>query len=101
MKALPINRPNEWLLASPLVYLLSYRVAENQNLINYSLSLHLAEDDPALQNAAKGFVDDLLDFEVVLQRISGKLDNKEIPTRSWTRMPTLSPFSSEFGRGGL
>jgi hypothetical protein len=80
MEALPINRPNEWLLASHLVHLLSYQVAEDQNLINYGVSLYrLTEDEPPLHHAAKDFVDDLLEFEAVLERISSNLDNKEIP----------------------
>jgi hypothetical protein len=80
MEALPINRPNEWLLASHLVHLLNYQVAEDQNLINYGVSLYrLTEDEPPLHHAAKDFVDDLLDFEEVLERISSNLDNKEIP----------------------
>lgn len=39
MKSLPINKAKEWLLASHLVHLLNFRVAEDQNLVNYAVSL--------------------------------------------------------------
>ena len=79
MDALPINRPNEWLLASHLVHLLSYKVAEDQNLVNYGVSLyHLTETEPALHSAANDFVLDLLDFDLALQRIGRNLTDTEV-----------------------
>lgn len=79
MGALPLNRPSEWLLASHLVHLLSYKVAEDQNLINYGVSLHhLTDTEPALHDAATKFVHDLLDFDLVLERISRNLTDTEV-----------------------
>lgn len=68
MHSLPINRPKEWLLASHLVHLLNFRVAADQNLVNYAVSLyHLTSPknisggsgETHLQDAAKALVDDL------------------------------------------
>lgn len=69
MGSLPINRPREWLLASHLVHLLNFRVAEEQNIVNYAVSLYhiTAPKDTAggsgethLRAAAKALVDDLI-----------------------------------------
>jgi hypothetical protein len=83
MKALPVGRANEWLLASHLVHLLSYQVADDQNIFNYGVSLYkLTEDDPkqeALHDAARKFVEDLLEFDGVMEATEKKLDNQEIP----------------------
>lgn len=38
MAALPINRQREWLLAAQLPWLLSFRVASDQSLLNFALS---------------------------------------------------------------
>lgn len=84
MLALPVGRSNEWLLASHLVHLLSYRVAEDQNLYNYGVSLFRltdSEEESGLHEAARSFVNDLLDFVDVVQNISDRLDNQEIPYR--------------------
>ena len=37
--ALPVHLPHDWLLATHLPHLLSYRVAEEQNLVTYAISL--------------------------------------------------------------
>ncbi|KAF2094797.1 Lipoxygenase [Rhizodiscina lignyota] len=62
MAALPINRPTEWLLASHIPYLLSYRVAENQNLVTYAISqYHLADEngEDGIKEASRKLVMDL------------------------------------------
>lgn len=93
MEALPINRPKEWLLASHVVHLLNSVVAEDQNLVNYGVSLyHLAKgsDEVALQRAAEKLVGDLVNLgdttnavgEKVpgaFSRISMGMDNQELP----------------------
>lgn len=95
MDALPINRPREWLLASHLVHLLNSRVAEDQNLVTYGVSLyHLSQQsgETALQDAAKKLVDDLsvlgdsinAEGETVpgvFTRISLAMDDQEVPYR--------------------
>lgn len=83
MKALPVGRPSEWLLASHLVHLLSYQVADDQNIFNYGVSLfNLTEDDDdqtAIHAAARQFVKDLLEFDAVMKDTEHRLDNQEIP----------------------
>lgn len=96
MNSLPINRPQEWLLASHLVHLLNFRVAEDQNILNYAVSLyHLSapgtgSGETHIQDAAKTLVDDLIELgdtkdnvgnviPGVLSRISDALDNQELP----------------------
>ncbi|KAG6355916.1 hypothetical protein INS49_015300 [Diaporthe citri] len=96
MNSLPINRPQEWLLASHLVHLLNFRVAEDQNILNYAVSLyHLSapgtgSGETHIQGAAKALVDDLIELgdtkdnvgnviPGVFSKISEALDNKELP----------------------
>lgn len=70
MNALPINRPQEWLLASHITHLLNSPVAAGQDLPNYAVSLyHLTgptndggSNELALQQAARGLVEDLERF---------------------------------------
>lgn len=100
MASLPINRPREWLLASHLVHLLNFRVAEDQNLLNYAVSLyHITAPESAggsgeanLRAAAKSLVDDLTTLgdtkdglgnviPGVLSKISDSLDAQEMPYR--------------------
>lgn len=100
MASLPINRPKEWLLASHLVHLLNFRVAEDQNLLNYAVSLyHITAPESAggsgeanLRAAAKSLVDDLTTLgdtkdglgnviPGVLSKISDSLDAQEMPYR--------------------
>jgi hypothetical protein len=57
--ALPINRSQQWLLASHIPHLLSSRVPAEQNLVNYGVSLYnLSETkgEKGLQAAAKSLV---------------------------------------------
>ena len=91
MLSLPIGRPHEWLLASHLVHLLSYKVAEDQNIQNYGVSLfHSTAKEPHLQAAAKDFVNDLVELGSVVNKdgpaspgvlgqISSQLDFAEMP----------------------
>lgn len=100
MASLPINRPREWLLASHLVHLLNFRVAEDQNLLNYAVSLyHITAPENAggsgeanLRAAAKTLVDDLITLgdtkdalgntiPGVFSKISDSLDAQEMPYR--------------------
>jgi len=39
MRAIPVNAPRTWLLASHLPHLLSYKVVQDQNLVTYARSL--------------------------------------------------------------
>lgn len=57
MKALPIDRPREWLIASHIPWLLSYQVADNQNILTWAASLANATirnpGDETLSTAAR------------------------------------------------
>lgn len=50
VKALPINRQREWLLSAQLPWLLSFRVAEENNLLNYAASLFRLYRDKTKSN---------------------------------------------------
>jgi hypothetical protein len=39
LKALPLHKPRDWLLATQLPHILTYRVTEEQNLMTYAVSL--------------------------------------------------------------
>ncbi len=92
MRSLPLNRPSEWLLASHLVHLLSYKVAEDQNLLNYGVSLvNLYDETEAIHAAGVDLVKDLLDFATVCDKINTGLDCQEMQYN--TLKPTLNAVS--------
>lgn len=92
LKALPIDRPREWLLASHIPHLLSFRVADDQNLVNYAISqYHLADENGeiGIREAAREFVAKLRELgdtedaygrrvKGVFSRISDELDDQSI-----------------------
>lgn len=53
VKALPINRQREWLLSAQLPWLLSFRVAEENNLLSYASSLWNLYRQKAKRNEKK------------------------------------------------
>lgn len=73
LKALPVDRPREWLIASHIPWLLSYQVADNQNILNWAASLTNATirnpDDQTLSGAART----LYQVSQVFQRRVGTL----------------------------
>lgn len=85
MRALPVNRPREWLLASHLPHLLSFRVADDQNLINYAASLwnlYKAKTGPGdipVKKAAGLFYEQLVALRVQFQEVSDGMDKGTIP----------------------
>lgn len=82
VKLLPINQPRYWLMASHVVHLLSLRVADNQNLPNYVLSVYklaLERNDQHFANAALSLYSDLEQFGEIVKRYSNELDDKSIP----------------------
>jgi hypothetical protein len=84
MRALPINHPRIWLMSSHLPYLLSYRVAEEQTLLNYALSLsRLAGsaqggNDPIVK-AGPQLLSDLVELREVFKRNSEEMDDQTLP----------------------
>ena len=62
MRSLPVDRPRQWLLASHLPHLLSFKVTQEQNLVTYAASLakiSAQKGDAVRQDAAKGLWEDL------------------------------------------
>jgi hypothetical protein len=93
MNSLPINRPQEWLLASHMTHLLNSPVAKGQDLPNYAVSLyHLTgppnqggSDELALHQAARELVEDLESFVSpetqagIFDDIANLVDDKVMP----------------------
>lgn len=50
VRALPINRQREWLLSAQLPWLLSFRVADENNLLNYATSIWRLYEDKTKGN---------------------------------------------------
>ncbi|KAF4551078.1 Lipoxygenase-like protein [Elsinoe fawcettii] len=67
MRALPVNAPRTWLLASHLPHLLSFKVAQDQNLVTYAKSLQVLTKQKLLvggeerERRTKAAADGLLD----------------------------------------
>jgi hypothetical protein len=82
VQALPVNNLREWLLASHLPHLLSFRVAEDQNLVNYAVSVaQLAEQkgETEIAAAAKKLFSDLMQLTAVFERNSKEMDDQTFP----------------------
>ena len=80
IKTLPVDRPREWLLTTHLPHLLSYRVAEDQNLVTYAISLAKAADQnkqPELAKAAAQLCMDLVECGKAFEGVSRELDDQE------------------------
>jgi len=85
MRALPINAPRTWLLASHLPHLLSYKVAQDQDLVTYARSLWVLTqqkiEDPnetterqkTTEKAAKYLWDELIRLGDVFRKRSQEL----------------------------
>ncbi|PNS20121.1 60S ribosomal protein L26-2 [Sphaceloma murrayae] len=90
MKALPVNAPRTWLLASHLPYLLSYKVAQDQNLVTYAKSLQVLagqkvkgakngkpeERDVKTKTAADGLLNALVKMSSDFALRSNELENE-------------------------
>ena len=82
MRALPVKRPREWLLASHLPHLLSYKVAEDQNLVNYAVSLaklSAQKGDSAVASAATTLYTQLVECIEVFKQNSKAMDDNTVP----------------------
>ncbi|KIW88147.1 uncharacterized protein Z519_11258 [Cladophialophora bantiana CBS 173.52] len=82
LAAYPIKHAREWLLASHIPYLLSYRVAEEQNMLNFALSTaKLASLNKQIQLAAAAaqLYADLMDLAGVFKQNSKDMDDQTKP----------------------
>lgn len=79
MRSLPVDRPRQWLLASHLPHLLSFRVSEEQNLLTYAASkakLSALNGDAVGRDAATGLWNDLTVMIGVFQEHSDMIDEQ-------------------------
>ena len=90
VKSLPIGHRRYWLLAAHILWLLSFRPAEDNNLINYAASLWNLykkkgnkEKGPQITEIAKTFCEDLRGLIVAFEAQSKRMGQKErmIPYR--------------------
>ncbi|KAF8253319.1 lipoxygenase [Wilcoxina mikolae CBS 423.85] len=89
MKALPIERPREWLLLSHLPWLLNFGVTEGKSLAGYVSSLYNvykekkpSKNDPhavEISEAAKGFYSELQAFHDLVPLISAERHDNRYP----------------------
>ncbi|KIY02439.1 uncharacterized protein Z520_02578 [Fonsecaea multimorphosa CBS 102226] len=80
--AYPIKHAREWLLASHIPWLLSYRVAEEQNLLNFALStakLASLNNQTQLAAAAAQLYADLMEMAEVFKKNSKDMDDQTKP----------------------
>lgn len=80
--AYPIQHPREWLLASHVPHLLSYRVPEDQNLLNFALStakLATQNKEDQLAAAAAQLYADLVSLGQVFKKNSQEMDDQAKP----------------------
>lgn len=85
VKALPINRQREWLLSAQLPWLLSFRVAEENNLLSYASSLwnlyrqKAGRDEKRTAEIARTFYNKLRELISVFQHHSEQMTESTIP----------------------
>ncbi|KAF9465412.1 lipoxygenase [Collybia nuda] len=82
VQALPVDRVREWLLASHLPYLLSSRVAAEQNLVNYALSiasLAIGDNNAPVIHAAAQFYAQLIELITLFKKNSEAMDDQTVP----------------------
>jgi len=86
VKALPIGRQRQWLLASTIPWLLSFRPADENNLINYAASLWNlykykteAEHGPDIKMCAESFYNDLRELVFTFRKNSQGMSDGTIP----------------------
>jgi hypothetical protein len=82
VNAYPVKHAREWLLASHVPHLLSYRVAENENLPNFALStakLAMMNKKDQLAAAASQLYTDLTDLAKVFEKHSKATDDQTKP----------------------
>ena len=82
LKALPVDRPREWLLASHVPYLLSSKVDEDQTLVNYAVSqakIAALNGETAIATAAATLYAQLMELVEEFDRNSKGMDDQTVP----------------------
>ena len=85
VKALPIGRTREWLLSSHVPHLLSFRVADENNLINYAASLYQlyryknGKGEPEIRANAEKFYLNLRELIIKFKINSDEMTKGTIP----------------------
>lgn len=85
VKALPIGRTREWLLSSHVPHLLSFKVAEENNLINYAASLFhtykykYGPGEQEIKKNAESFYNDLRELIIKFKQHSDQMTKGTIP----------------------
>lgn len=84
--ALPINRQRQWLLATTIPWLLSFRPSQDANLINYAVSLYsLMRSKPVtaeftkIQGYAETLYDDLRELICTVKKNSDGMTSGTVP----------------------
>ncbi len=73
--SLPMKFPQQWLLTTHLPHLLSYRVAQDQNLPTYAISLSKVGRNETIRAAARTLYAELLNLKVSFDAINNALDD--------------------------
>ena len=85
VKALPIGRTREWLLSSHVPHLLSFKVADDNNLINYAASLYNTykykngSGEQEIKENAENFYNDLRELIIKFKEHSDQMTKGTIP----------------------
>lgn len=98
--ALPMNHPHDWLLASHIPYLLSFKPGDKESLIIYAASKYhvykhkQSQRSQAIREAAKAFYIDLAESEEEFQEYGKACDDSdvieyEVLSPSWNAVSIL------------
>ncbi|KAG8533867.1 uncharacterized protein KY384_001608 [Bacidia gigantensis] len=85
VKTLPISRQREWLLAAQVPWLLSFRVAQEYNLVTYAASVWNIykkkgkEDEVAIKQSARTFYQELRSLIGEFAKHSNEMDEGSVP----------------------
>lgn len=85
VKALPIGHTREWLLSSHVPHLLSFRVADENNLVNYAASLYNVykykngRGEREIRDVAEKFYGDLRQLVITFNEHSEQMSEGTIP----------------------
>ncbi|KAI0115535.1 lipoxygenase [Nemania sp. FL0031] len=85
VEALPINRQRQWLLASHIPWLLSFKVASDRSLLNFALSQYLVykwksgEKEKKIWQATHNFYVALVKLQKHFYEVAEEMDEGSIP----------------------